>query len=58
MTTNGTLMSEEIAVFLLDNEFNIIFSLDGNKKLHDENRVKVDVQDDKYNTYILNYIFQ
>lgn len=42
MTTNGTLMSEEIAVFLLDNEFNIIFSLDGNKKLHDENRVKVD----------------
>ncbi|MEG0691158.1 MAG: radical SAM protein [Clostridium sp.] len=39
VTTNGTIMSEEIANFLVENNFNVTFSLDGNRYEHDRNRV-------------------
>ncbi len=39
MTTNGTLIDGDIAKFLLDNEFSIIFSVDGPEELHNGNRV-------------------
>lgn len=38
MTTNGTLMTKEIARFLSENEFGVHVSLDGPKYIHDENR--------------------
>ena len=42
VTTNATMMTDEIADFLAENEFNVIVSLDGPKELHDANRVFVD----------------
>ncbi len=39
ITTNGTLLSDEIIDFLLDHDFKITFSLDGPKAVHDRNRV-------------------
>lgn len=41
MTTNATLVNEDIADYLLENEVNIIVSLDGPKDLHDANRILV-----------------
>lgn len=38
MTTNGTIMNEEIAQFLVQNNFNLLVSLDGPQKLHDRYR--------------------
>lgn len=38
MTTNGSLINEEIANFLIDNKFSIIFSIDGPQDLHDRYR--------------------
>ncbi len=38
ITTNGTLLSGEIAEFLINNHFSITISLDGSKKDHDANR--------------------
>ena len=38
MTTNGTLMTEEVIEFLVKHEFNLMISLDGDKKSHDINR--------------------
>ncbi|WP_242855675.1 radical SAM protein [Ruminiclostridium josui] len=38
ITTNGTLLSGEIAEFLINNHFSITISLDGSKKEHDANR--------------------
>lgn len=38
ITTNGTLLSGEIADFLIDNQFSVTISLDGSKKDHDANR--------------------
>lgn len=35
MTTNGTLLPDEIVDFLVENDFNIIISLDGPKDQHD-----------------------
>ena len=42
ITTNATMMTEEIADFMAENSFNVIVSLDGPKELHDANRVFVD----------------
>lgn len=39
ITTNGTILDKEIIDFFIDNSFYIAFSLDGNKKNHDRNRV-------------------
>lgn len=41
MTTNATLMNEEIADYIMKNKFNIIVSLDGYKELHNKNRLFV-----------------
>lgn len=38
MTTNGTLLTEEKFEFLINNNFNIMISLDGTKESHDANR--------------------
>jgi uncharacterized protein len=50
MTTNGTLLNDEIADFLVDNDFNLIISLDGPEELHNENRVYSDGRGSFYNT--------
>lgn len=39
MTTNGTLLTDEIAQYFAENRFDIVFSLDGWKELNDEFRV-------------------
>ncbi len=39
VTTNGVLLDESVAKFLFENNFNIMVSLDGPEKIHDENRV-------------------
>ncbi len=39
ITTNGVLLSEDIIRFLVDNNFNVTFSLDGYKENHNKNRV-------------------
>ncbi len=38
-TTNGTLLTKEIADFLIKNKFGITISIDGDKNTHDANRV-------------------
>lgn len=38
MTTNGTLMNDEIIDYLVDNSFEVFFSIDGPSKIHDVNR--------------------
>ncbi|WP_273327341.1 Cys-rich peptide radical SAM maturase CcpM [Vallitalea guaymasensis] len=38
MTTNATLLKDEIIKFLDDNNFNLLISLDGPKEIHDKNR--------------------
>jgi len=39
ITTNGTIINDKIIKFLVDNNFQIIVSLDGPKEIHDANRV-------------------
>lgn len=39
LTTNGLFFNEEAQDFLVENEFNILVSLDGNKENHDRNRL-------------------
>lgn len=39
MTTNATLMTEEVIDFMLAHNFKLTFSVDGPKKVHDKNRV-------------------
>ena len=39
ITTNGTLLKDDVVDYLVDNNFNIFISLDGNKDEHDKNRV-------------------
>ena len=39
MTTNGTLLTTEIMDFLVENRFQLLISLDGDKESHDANRV-------------------
>lgn len=44
ITTNGLLLSDEVADILVENKFSIIVSLDGDKENHDRNRRKIDGQ--------------
>lgn len=39
ITTNGSLLSEEIVQFLVEHEFQMLVSVDGTKSTHDKNRV-------------------
>jgi len=39
MTTNGSVLTEEIIDFLADNDFKILISLDGPEEIHDMNRI-------------------
>lgn len=39
MTTNGSLLNEEIIKFLKENGFNLMISLDGPKEVNDQNRI-------------------
>ncbi len=39
MTTNGTLLTDEIIKFMKDNEVSLLISMDGPKEIHDKNRV-------------------
>lgn len=39
LTTNGTLMNQAIAQYLVDNQFAITFSVDGPKRIHNRHRV-------------------
>lgn len=39
MTTNGTLLDDEIMRFLAENKFQVLISLDGSKEEHDASRV-------------------
>jgi len=39
MTTNGTLLSGDRAEFLVENDFNLLISIDGPKEHHDKNRI-------------------
>lgn len=39
ITTNGTLLKDDVVDYLVENNFNIFISLDGNKNEHDKNRV-------------------
>lgn len=38
MTTNGSLFTNEIVEFCIDNEINVLVSLDGPKEIHDKHR--------------------
>lgn len=38
LTTNGTLLTDEIISFLRENDFHILFSIDGPESIHDKNR--------------------
>lgn len=42
ITTNGVIMNDEIIKLLIDNNFRVTISLDGNKENHDRNRVSKD----------------
>jgi len=42
LTTNGTILSNEIASFLIENNFKVFISLDGPREEHDRNRVFAD----------------
>ena len=42
LTTNGTVMNESIRRFLFDNDFIVMFSIDGPETIHDVNRKKAD----------------
>lgn len=39
ITTNGTLLTEEVAYFLIQNNFDILISIDGPEEEHDRNRI-------------------
>lgn len=41
LTSNGCLLSQEIADFFMAHDINVVFSLDGPQDIHDENRVLV-----------------
>lgn len=42
LTTNGTLLTDEIIAYLCDNRFNVMFSIDGPESIHDANRKRPD----------------
>jgi uncharacterized protein len=39
MTTNVTLLNNEVSRFLIENEFELMISLDGPEEIHDRNRI-------------------
>lgn len=39
ITTNGTLLNDEIIRFFIENDVSVLISLDGPKEIHDQNRV-------------------
>lgn len=39
LTTNGTILNDEIIHFFINNDFNVMISLDGPKEMHNKNRV-------------------
>ena len=39
ITTNGTLLSDEVIKFFVDNNFNMLISIDGPQHIHDRNRI-------------------
>lgn len=57
MTTNGTIITDEIINFLLDHKFNILISLDGPKPVHDKNRVFAMDGKGTFDTIISNIIY-
>ncbi|MBQ7689395.1 MAG: radical SAM protein [Clostridia bacterium] len=42
MTTNGTMLSDEIIEFFAEHKFALMFSIDGPAKIHDINRKRID----------------
>ena len=42
LTTNGTLLTDEMIEFFADNKFSLMFSIDGPEKIHDVNRKRRD----------------
>lgn len=42
MTTNATLLTDEIIDYLYENDFRLLFSIDGPEEIHDINRRRVD----------------
>ena len=42
ITTNGTLLNDEMIDFFAENEFALLFSIDGPEKIHDLNRKRAD----------------
>lgn len=42
ITTNGTLLNKENAKIIIDNNFNVTLSIDGDSKTHDKNRFYMD----------------
>ena len=42
MTTNGTVFTDEMLEFLVENRFSLTFSIDGPKEIHDLHRKKAD----------------
>lgn len=54
ITTNATLLTDEIIDYLAENDINLTISLDGPKTIHDHNRVFAANQNGSYNTVIRN----
>lgn len=42
MTTNATLFTKEMMDFVVANNFNLVFSIDGPEKIHNKNRTRID----------------
>ena len=41
LTTNGTLINDEIILYLVENDISLNVSLDGPKRIHDKNRIMI-----------------
>lgn len=54
MTSNVTLMTDEIIKFLYDNRFSLTISLDGDREAHDKNRVFSSNEKGTFDTVIRN----
>lgn len=54
MTTNATLLTDEIVDFLVEHKFQLTFSIDGPQELHDKNRKFAKDGSGSFNTVITN----
>lgn len=54
MTTNATLLTEEVAEYLYKNNFNLTISLDGPRSVHDHSRVFADNNSGTFNVIMEN----